>query len=150
MDPEGLFAEAVTFSEGALDLRLRLDPFAIDIGQAVLVDGERRIAASGRVRAGADGWRLALDIGLNRITHERLLALWPVSLVPKTREWLAENVLDGTLSDVSAAVRLAPGAAPVFSLGYAFSGTDVRFLKTLPPIEKGKAAEPAAKTEKAK
>lgn len=137
VDPEGLFAEAVTFSEGALDLRLRLDPFAIDIGQAVLVDGERRIAASGRVRAGADGWRLALDIGLNRITHERLLALWPVSLVPKTREWLAENVLDGTLSDVTAAVRLAPGDAPVFSLGYAFSGTDVRFLKTLPPIEKG-------------
>lgn len=137
VDPEGLFAEAVAFSDGALDLRLRLNPFAIDIGQAVLVDGDRRLAASGRVRAGTDGWRLALDIGLNHISHDRLLALWPVSLVPKTRQWLAENVLDGTMSDVTAAMRLEPGAAPIFSLGYAFSGTDVRFLKTLPPIEKG-------------
>lgn len=137
VDPEGLFTEPVVFSEGALDLRLRLDPFRIDLGQLVLVEGGRTLQARGRVSADVAGWRMALDLGLDEITHDRLLALWPVSVVAKTRKWLAENVLDGTLSDVKAALRAAPGQEPVLTLGYAFSGTDVRFLKTLPPIQKG-------------
>lgn len=137
VDPAGLFETPVAFSEGALDLRLTLDPFRIEIGQLALVAGDRRVRATGDVAALPEGWRIGLDFALNEIGHADLLALWPLRLVPRTREWLAQNLLSGTLFDVAGAVRLAPGAAPRLAIGYGFTGTEVRFIRTLPPIVGG-------------
>lgn len=137
VDPEGLFTEPVHFSDGAFDLRLRLDPFSVDLGQLALVEQGRRLLASGRLAAGPEGWIVALDLELDAIRHDRLLALWPLRLVPRTRDWLAQNVQEGLLFDVRAALRLRPGSAPVLSLRYEFADADVRFIRTLPPIEGG-------------
>ncbi len=134
VDPEGLFEEPVRFSEGALDLRLRLDPFRLDIGQLALVEAGERLLLSGSVSAGQGGWAGALDVELDRIDADRLLKLWPVSVVPKTRDWLAGNVGQATLTDVKAALRLTPGTAPRFTLGYEFAEAEVRFVRTLPPV----------------
>ena len=134
VDPAGLFVQPVRFSEGALDLRLTVDPFRIDIGQVALVEAGRRLSAKGQISAGEGGWTAAVDLALDSIDHTELLALWPVNLVARTREWLEANVLEGTLKDVQAALRIAPGKEPVLSLGYDFFGADVRFLRTLPPI----------------
>jgi len=134
VDPEGLFETPVQFVEGALDLRLRLDPFTLDIGQMRLSDGRDPINASGRIAATAQGWHVALDFGAGRITQDRLLALWPISVVAKTRRWLVENVATGELRNVHAALRLQPGAEPQLALGYAFDGAEVRVLDSLPPL----------------
>ncbi|MGB3279686.1 MAG: AsmA-like C-terminal region-containing protein, partial [Pseudorhodobacter sp.] len=138
LDPQGLLDKPVTFDQGALDFRVRLAPFGVDIGQATLSYQGENLRASGQVDAGPKGWSVAIDAALDKISRNRLLALWPPQVVPKTRLWVSENVQDGTLSNVNAGFRLAPDVAPLFSLGYDFSGADVRFLKTLPPIEKGR------------
>jgi len=137
VDPAGLFVEPVIFSEGAVDARLLLDPFRIDIGQIALREGNRRLQAKGVALAEPAGWNLSLDVTLNEIRHDRLLALWPVGLVPKTRAWLVDNVQQGVLSNVKGGVRLRPGQEPRLSLGYDFAGADVRFLRTLPPVRDG-------------
>lgn len=134
IDPEGQFAEPVHFTEGALDLRLRLDPFKLEIGQLSLVEGAERLLVSGEVGATAEGWDGALDLRLNQIEAERLLKVWPVSLVPKTRLWFQENVGQAHLYNVQAALRLMPGEQPQFSLGYEFADTEVRLVRTLPPV----------------
>lgn len=137
VDPEGLFQEPARFSEGAVDTRLTLDPFRLDIGQLTLVEGNQRLTARGAASADTEGWNLALDLDLNQIPLNRLLALWPVGIVPKTREWVAGNAQEGLLRNVRGAVRLRPGEEPKFSLGYDFAGADVRFIRTLPPIRDG-------------
>ncbi|THD85781.1 hypothetical protein E7811_00110 [Aliigemmobacter aestuarii] len=137
VDQEGVFAEPVRFSQGAADLRLRLNPFSLDIGQVALVEEGRHLHARGRATAEAEGWALSLDLGLNRIGHDNLLALWPVRIVPRTRAWLVENVQEGELFDVKASLRIHPERAPRLSLVYEFADADVRFLKTLPPIRRG-------------
>lgn len=137
VDPEGLFEEPIRFTQGALDVRLRLDPFRLDIGQLSLVEADERLHLSGSITAEDGGWSGGLDVGLDRISTYRLLKLWPVSAVPKTRAWLEANVGQGTLYDVTAALRFDPDAAPRFSLGYEFADTEVRFVKTLPPIRDG-------------
>ncbi|MCB2124520.1 MAG: hypothetical protein H6897_02270 [Rhodobacteraceae bacterium] len=136
-DPEGVFADAVAFNQGALDFRLALDPFRLDLGQLVLVDGDQRITARGQFAAAPAGWAASLDAGMDAITSDRLLALWPVAAVPKTRAWLQENVATSELFDVNAAFRLSPGAEPHFHLGWEFRDTEVRVIRTLPPIEDG-------------
>lgn len=137
IDPAGQFQEPVQFSAGGLDLRLRLDPFRVEIGQLSLAEDDRRLSAKGQVAADAQGWTVALDLTLNEIAHDRLIALWPVRLVPKTRDWVASNILQGELTDLTAALRIAPGAEPRLHLGYSFQSAEVRFVKTLPPILDG-------------
>ena len=137
VDPKGAFTEPVRFSSGTLDARVRLDPFSVDIGQIALSEGDRTLRGRGHVSADEGGWRVSFDPALNRIRRDQLLALWPVRLVPRTREWLDENVLEGDLRNVRAAIRIAPGREARVSLSYDFSGGDVRFLRTLPPIEEG-------------
>lgn len=134
-DPEGIFAEPLRFDGGMVDVKLTLDPFEARIGQAVLIDGDRRIALAGRAAAEPEGWALALDLEVPRIATRRLVALWPVGLVPQTRAWIGENVTTGDLLDLKAALRIRPGAETRLALGYDFEGAEVRVLRTLPPVE---------------
>lgn len=136
-DPEGLFETPVTLSQGAVDMKVTLEPFALRLGQLVLMDGERRIAARGEFRAAPKGWEAAFDATIDSIESDRLLALWPVAVVPKTREWLRQNVATSELFNVTAGLRAAPDAEPRFSLGYEYRATDVRVLRTLPPVQDG-------------
>lgn len=137
IDPAGAFASPVRFDKGALDLRLRLSPFRVDLGQLSLVDGDQHLLVAGWAEGRTDGWHAALDVALDQIAADRLVALWPLRLVPKTREWLADNVQGGSLSNVNGAVRLSPGADPRLLLGYEFNEAEVRFLRSLPPIMNG-------------
>lgn len=137
VDPEGLFTEPATFSGGAIDMRLRLDPFRVDLGQFTLLEDGHTIAARGSASADARGWRVSADLVLDAIRHDRLIALWPVSVVAKTRTWLVENVQEGLLQNVKVAIRAEQGQEPRLSLGYDFTDGDVRFIKTLPPIKRG-------------
>lgn len=136
-DPDGVFDAPVGFSGGQADLKLRLEPFRLTIGQAALWQGEEQLRLSGRIDGAKDGWAAALDVDINRIGHDRLLALWPTPLVAKTRDWLKENVRAGELFDVRGAVRLEPGQEPRLSLGYEYDTAEVRALATLPPIREG-------------
>lgn len=137
IDPEKLFDEPVQFSDGTLDLRLQMNPFRIDIGQLVLIEDQRQLTAKGQVSADDTGWKVAMDVAMNEVAHDRLVALWPVTLAPLTRQWVDKNVLSGSLTDVKAALRLEQGNEPRLHLGYSFDDADVRFVATLPPIEQG-------------
>ncbi|MFN3846352.1 MAG: hypothetical protein ACK4RZ_11120 [Paracoccaceae bacterium] len=139
IDPEGLFESPLRFTAGAMDARLTLDPFRLDIGQVSLVEETgRRLSLAGRVDVLPAGWQVALDLGLDAIAHDRLLQLWPKSAVPATRDWVGQNVAQGLLTNVKAALRVTPGQDPRLALGYEFDKAEVRFLRTLPPIRNGK------------
>jgi hypothetical protein len=137
-DFEGVFETPVRFTGGAAGLRIRLDPFRVEIGEIRLSDGEDYMALSGEVGVARDGgWQAALDVALNRIDAQRLITIWPVSVVPNTRRWLAENLDEGTFTDVTASFRGAQGRVPRFALDYDFRGAEVRVIRTLPPVKKG-------------
>lgn len=139
IDPEGLFERPLRFSGGAMEARLTLDPFRLEIGQVSLIEETgRRLTLAGGVEALAAGWQVALDLTLDAIAHDRLLQIWPKSAVPRTRDWVGQNVAQGLLTNVKAALRITPGAEPRLALGYEFDGAEVRFLRTLPPIQGGR------------
>lgn len=136
--PEGVFTEPARFETGAVDMKVALDPFTVTLGQVQLSDPEgASYRASGSVAAQPEGWKVGLDIALDQITEAGLLQMWPTTLVPKTRQWVSDNVNGGEIFDVKAAVRLAPDTAPVADLSYEFRDATVRFMKTMPPVEQG-------------
>lgn len=134
VDPEGLFEAPVQFSQGAVDLRLRLDPFTLDIGQFSLTEGNERMGLSGQIAADTAGWRAAIDMTLNKISRDRLLAIWPLRLVPGTRSWVASNIRNAELSDVRGTVRLAPGSEPRTELSYGFNKAELSVMPKMPPV----------------
>ncbi len=137
VDPEGLFAAPVEFSNGALELRLSLAPFRLDLGQFSLAEGDQRFVMSGKVVALADGRvQTALDLAVNTISRDRLLALWPPRLVTPTRNWIVDNLTDATLSGIHGALRQVTGEAARLELDYGFHNARFKFMKQMPPVER--------------
>lgn len=137
IDPEGQFETPVHFGQGALDLRMTPDPFSVEIGQFTLTEGDQHLSLKGTASAEPGGWAAALDVAMNEVTVKRLMQLWPVRLVPKTRAWAGQNLLTGNLTDVDLALRLAPGTEPRLHLDYDFKETEIRFMATMPPVTGG-------------
>ena len=134
VDPAGLFAAPVTFHQGAVDVRLRLDPFTLDIGQLALNEGGEHLSLSGQITTDPAGWRVGLDLTLNQISRDRLLALWPLRLVPGTRSWVETNIRNADLSGLRATVRLAPGQEPKAELSYSYADAQLRMMPKMPPV----------------
>ncbi len=136
IDPEGLFEAPVQFAHGALDLRLTPEPFSVDIGQFTLSDGTQKLTLTGTASAAEAGWTAALDMAMNEVSVKKLMQLWPLRLVPKTRAWSAKNLVAGDLSDVNGAIRLSPGTEPRLHLDYDYANAEIKFMANMPPIQR--------------
>jgi len=134
VDPEGVFSQPAEFSEGVAEFRMKLDPFSVEFGQVVLRDEQEVVLADGLVAAGEKGWELAGDISLSNLTQERMLALWPLSFVPKTRDWVVKNTAGAFYPMLRAAVRIKPDQAPRLTFGFQFRDAVIRYIKNLPKI----------------
>jgi hypothetical protein len=129
-----VLAAPISFDAAFADLRIALDPFALEIGQLVLDGPLGRQEVRGRVSAARDGWRLALDLAAAEGTVAEALALWPLPVAPGVRAWVAAHVRAGTARDVAVAIRMAPGARPRTGMSFAFEGAEVQAMRDLPPI----------------
>mgnify|MGYP003664849405 FL=1 len=136
-DPADLYVTPVSIEGADVDAKITFNPFHMSVGRMDILDGDTTLNLSGDLRAGTQGWQVALDAGLNALKPERLLKLWPENVKPKTRKWVAENVYAGALSNVDLAFRLKPGEAPQTYLDFDFQGAEVRFLRTMPNVTSG-------------
>ncbi|MGV6847204.1 MAG: DUF3971 domain-containing protein [Marinibacterium sp.] len=134
LNPAGLYDSPLILAGAESDFRLRLDPFEITLGRAVIRDAQTSVSLQGRAGVGPEGWDAALGGHLETIGRDKLMAVWPKSAAEKPRSWIAGNVLGGGFSDVDWALRARPGQAPDLYLDFEFSGGAVRFAPTLPPL----------------
>jgi len=140
-DPAELYDTPVNLDGAALDMRLRLEPFHLSIGQLSLSDQGSHVVLNGELRGGEAGWDLALDGRVDTMQRDRLMELWPEAAVPNTRRWVSENVSEARLNNVQLAVRSSPKHRADVFLGFDFDAMTARFMKQMPPIQQmaGKA-----------
>ena len=134
LNPGGLYPGAAPLDRASVDLRLRLDPFAVEIGQLVLGSAEGQITGKGHARATPDGWDLALDLAAPEVSVAGVKALWPASVSPGARGWFDRNVHEGTLTDLDAGLRLRPGARPLVAAEYDFADARLTFMRSMPDL----------------
>lgn len=137
LTPGDLYPAPVTIDRAAIDLRLRLDPFRLDVGQVTISDPNLRLSVAGHLTATPQGWEAAIDATSPRLATRDVLRLWPERLRPGTRKWFAENLLAGQMREVTGGWRMAPGQKMRIAAGFAFDGASARFLKQEPPITGG-------------
>ncbi len=132
-------AEPQEIRGGTLDLRLRTRPAAeLDIGQFVLDTRSERFVVSGRMVRQPDGLHGEIGVMLDAIAHDRLLALWPLDLVPRTRTWFARNVHGGLLRNVVAGLSLRGPLPPRTAASFDLEDVRLRFIRTFPLLEKAR------------
>ncbi|MGJ8611303.1 MAG: YhdP family protein, partial [Octadecabacter sp.] len=132
--PQVVLDDPVALSNGSIDFRLRLDPFTLDIGQAVVVNDGVPLRMDGQVRAEADGWSVALNVATAQIGAAQVMALWPPDLSPRTRDWLKNNVRSGDVMNPNLAFRIRTDARPSIALSMELRNTEIGVLPSLPPI----------------
>ncbi len=137
-NPQDLYPEPVALAEADIDFLMTLDPFHIKLGRLQISDQGKTLLVDGSLQADPAGWRLSLDGKMDGLEPERLFELWPEQLKPKTRRWLTENIQSGTARNIDLALRRSPDAAPQLYVALDYSDATVKFLRTLPPLIKGR------------
>ncbi len=137
-NPDSLYPEPVTLEQADLDMRVRFDPFRLDVGQLVLREAGQTLVASGYADIFADGWRIAVDAQSSDLKIDEILRVWPDGVKPKTRTWIADNIVNGDLTNARVAFRAHEGGRPDLHLDLAYSNASLRFMKQMPPIQEGR------------
>ncbi|WP_342070722.1 AsmA-like C-terminal region-containing protein [Yoonia algicola] len=140
LNPPGFFDTPPQIPQASIDLRLRFDPFSVEIGQAVIAAGDVRLNARGDLAATDAGWQMALDAQIDTITPEQLVSYWPLSMKPRSRQWVSDNLTDGRLFDVNAGLRIVPDDPAQFAVEFEFAGTSIKFLRNIPPVTGARGA----------
>jgi hypothetical protein len=134
INPEGVYENPVSFEQAFADVRLKLRPFELTIGQIALVGADTTLHSSGRIGTSAQGWTVALDSRIADITRDRVMALWPLDFKAKIRQWVSDNLQTGDLSNVASALRMIQGEIPVITAGFEFTNTQASVVRGLPPV----------------
>ena len=131
-----VFQTPLSFEDVRMDVRLRLDPFSVELAQAVVDNEDFPIRATGSFSVRDGLWFVTVDAMTDRIVPGRVLEMWPTALSPKTRSWLAGHVKGGVLRNASAAVRYTTGGmAPEYSLSFEVEDGIARVLSGMPELD---------------
>ena len=130
----GLYADGITLPPVSVDMRMRFNPFVVDIGQLAMVDGDTHIIAKGQLSATPDGWDIAADAQVDQISTARFTDLWPAGFKPKSRDWMVRNVTGGMLRDMQFGIRADQMKPAVVAAGFAFDDAQVKFMAAMPPL----------------
>jgi hypothetical protein len=134
-DPAGVFDTPLALDGLAMDLRLHLgEAVRLEVGEAVIFDGDLRAALRGHAVADATGLTLAVDAQIAETDLPTVLSYWPASAIPNTRWWVSERLLQADARGLDFSLRQQAGAAPSYELSFDFEGADIRALPAAPPI----------------
>ncbi|QQA41398.1 DUF3971 domain-containing protein [Pelagovum pacificum] len=136
-NPNDIYDVPVELAVGSLDFRLALDPFRLTLGELIATEGDSNIRAWGEVSTGEDGWNVAVDARIDRVTVPHAKALWPEVWRPGVRGWVANNILDGDIVNAAVAVRTHGTEEPVIAMDFEFEDGSVRYLPRMPAVEGG-------------
>ncbi len=134
INPQELYDEPVEFEAGSVDLRLRLSPLRLEIGQMTLRDADWHLTGGGYAIARAAGWDIALDATLDTFPLDRLQSIWPNSIIPEFRAWFGNGVTEGRISDLHGAIRIPAKGSPDFALSGHFSDVSFSSAGPVPPV----------------
>ncbi|WP_136635224.1 DUF3971 domain-containing protein [Pseudooceanicola onchidii] len=134
-NPAGLYPVPLYLEGAEAEMRVKLDPFRLEVGRLDLRDRGQVLAINGWFEAEPEGWDLSLTARADALSADDILELWPATAAAKTREWVARNVLDGTVRNLQLGVRSQPTTRPEVMLGFDFEDLITTFMKTMPPVE---------------
>ncbi len=134
---EGLVFDQEETIEGAdLAFKLRPNPFQITVGEVHVKDPRYPLKIKGQVSARADGWHTAIDAEIEETSPDTVLKLWPSSKLKGPRNWIAQHVHEGQITNAIFAMRLVPETRPDVFVDFNFEEARVSFADGFADVAK--------------
>ena len=130
-----VYNEPLSFHEAYWDMRVGQGAKQIDIGAFTLRDQELLYTGHARAAKRLEGWAVTVEAESPYADVTDILRLWPESAAKGARRWFEASIKKATLTDLTAAVNLAPDGTLNVAAGYEFDSTEIRLLKTMPVVE---------------
>ncbi|MBK5911614.1 hypothetical protein CCR85_08945 [Rhodothalassium salexigens] len=124
-------------------LRARLTPGLLALDEAALRFAGTDLSLSGRVRAPlSDRPGVSLKGAFTRLSVADLVRYWPAGLAAGGRDWIAENISAGHVTDAALSVAIPRAAwdaaalpADALGLDFGYEGLVTTYIDGLPPAE---------------
>lgn len=121
---------------------------SLEIEDFVVMSGNTGVRMRGSISSGEQSPAIHLAGRVRDISAEFLKTIWPPIIAPNSRKWIAENVIEGRVSEGTFQVNLNENALakakldkrlPDNSVDFSFKIKDVstRYLKKMPILTKG-------------
>ena len=121
---------------------------SLEIEDFVVMSGNTGVRMRGSISSGEQSPAIHLAGRVRDISAEFLKTIWPPIIAPNSRKWIAENVIEGRVSEGTFQVNLNANALakakldkrlPDNSVDFSFKIKDVstRYLKKMPILTKG-------------
>ena len=136
IDRPDVFAGPIELDAAALDVRIGFAPLAVEVGALTVLDGDSTYRVSGRSVAGEDFWRNAYNVDIDHVENDRILELWPLKAIHKTRKWTVENFYQGTARNFRGGLRSVGGKFK-YAFNFDVDNVETRFMDTMPPVLNG-------------
>ncbi len=117
-----------------MDLRLRPDPFKLEIGIAQAAIGTGHLKITGALEQVQGTINTHLDATIDAVDALSIIEHWPDDMRPRARGWFEKNITAGQLTDVVVGVRQRTGQDRRVFATFGFQDAAVGFLNALPPI----------------
>lgn len=138
VNPNRLEDSPIALDSVFADLRLRLDPFELSVGQLVLSQQGQRLQLKGHMAPDGAFWDYGLDGQMTRLEKDAVLGAWPVTFKPGLRKWIAGNIHSIQLSDINLALRSRQEKPPDVYLDFQYHDLTMRFMKTMPLLQEAR------------
>ena len=138
MAPSEYFDSGISNILGEAELRFRMDGTQFDVARLALSVEDTEFEAHGGAHLTNSGWAAGMEFGLDSVTRNALLSLWPAKYASEARDWINDRVDTGTIFAVNGGLRLKPKAEPIFNANFQFEGIGLEFIEGFPPLTDGK------------
>lgn len=128
-----VFDQPLDFDAAGVTARWDRTSNEIEIASADLRAKQTTYNLSGRLAAGETTWLGDLRMSAVDTSIASVLQLWPLAAAGNAREWVDQNILRASISELLANVRFGNGQ-PTLALDFAFDNLDATYLADMTPL----------------
>lgn len=133
LDIPEIFSAPLFFDGGQILGQFDFEPAAFTVHDAHLSRGDLIFAVEAHVQA-PDGVLVTdLRAAARNMTVDELLAHWPLAAAVNARDWIAEHIEEGLITEVVSHIRVAEGE-PQLSLDFTYTGLRSTYLPGMSPV----------------
>ncbi len=146
VDAQGTVKDPVFIDKVAFKGSFAVEDQRVDIEDLVVLAGATGVRLRGEITGGEESPGIQAAGRLRDVDAALLKKLWPPILAPKTRGWINENVVSGTIGEGVFEVNLAPNVLAkaqrdkllppdAVSLTFDMRNVNTRYFKNLPVLQ---------------
>jgi hypothetical protein len=146
LDPQGTVNNTVSVDSVSFKGKALVEEQRVDIDDLVVMAGSTGVRLRGVVTGGEESAGIQAAGRLRGVSAQLLKTIWPPILAPRTRGWINENVLNGTISDGVFEVNFPPDSlarakkskvlpADAVDMSFVMKNVTTQYFKSLPPLQ---------------